>query len=70
MMEELRNLMEEHLVVGERERMDGRQEGDEVELGAGAGGEGEGEGEIEEEGLAPEPGHHQEYVRPGARVGE
>ena len=55
--------MEEQLVVGERERMDGRQEGDEVGLGAG------GEGEIEEEGLAPEPGHHQE-IREARHEGE
>ena len=35
-------------------------------MGAGAGGEGE--GEIEEEGLAPEPGHHQE-IREARREG-
>ena len=63
-MDELRDLMEEQLVVGERERrMDGRQGGDEVQVGLGGV-----EGEIEEEGLAPEPGHHQE-LREAMREG-
>lgn len=67
-MEELRDLMEEQLVAGERERrMDGRQGGDEVQVGLGGV-----EGEIEE-GLAPEPGHHQELRearREGGRIAQ
>ena len=50
--------MEEQLVVRERERrMDGRQEGDDVQVGFGAGA-----------GVEGEPGHHQE-IREARREG-
>ena len=67
MMEELCGLMEEQLVVRERERrMDGRQEGDDVQVGFGAGAGVEGE---IEEGLLSQV-ITKKYVRPGVRVGE
>ena len=69
-MKELRDLMEEQLDVGER-RMAGRQEEDDMQVGLESGVESE-DDEIEQEGLLPEPGHHEqerfEARREGGRI--